>query len=120
MHISDNAASRTATIARLNDDARLGLDRRARIMFTRNCVETFRISQEAHPAIIQAQLLAAFRRCEFAADSPEHDFASILFRERKVWMKIDYYDLDCAYGSENPADASITTRVITILLPEDY
>ena len=92
MHISDNATARTATIARLNDDARLGLDRRARIMITRNCLETFRISQEEHPAIIQAQLLAAFRRCEFATDSPEHDFASILFRERKVWMKIDLYD----------------------------
>ena len=92
MHISENAASRTATIARLNDDARLGLDRRARIMITRNCLETFRICQEEHPAIIQAQLLAAFRRCEFATDSPEHDFASILFRERKVWMKIDLYE----------------------------
>lgn len=120
MHIESNTTSRTATIARLNDAARLGLDRRARIMFTRNCLETFRMSQDEHPAIIQAQLLAAFRCCEFAADSPERDFASILFRERKVWMKIDYYDLDCAYGSEDSADASITTRVITILLPEDY
>jgi hypothetical protein len=120
MHIEDDAKSRTATIARLNDDARLGLDRRARIMFTRNCLETFRISQKDHPAIIQAQLLAAFRRCEFAADSPEHDFASILFQERKVWLKIDYYDLGCEYGSEDPADSSITTRVVTILLPEDY
>jgi len=24
------------------------------------------------------------------------------------------------FGSEDPADASITTRVMTILLPEDY
>ena len=120
MHTNDDTASRTATIARLNDNARLGLDRRARVQFTSNCLETFRISQEEHPAIIQAQLLAAFRRCEFATDSPEHDFASILFRERKVWMKIDYYDLDCEYGSEDPANASITTRVVTILLPEDY
>ena len=120
MPVADSNTSRTATIARLNDDARLGLDRRARVLFTSNCLETFRISQEAHPAIIQAQLLAAFRRCEFAADSPAHDFASILFRERKVWMNIDYYDLDCEYGSEDPADASITTRVVTILLPEDY
>ena len=92
MHVNQPTASRTATITRLNDNARLGLDRRARIMFTRNCLETFRTSQDPHPAIIQAQLLAAFRRCEFAADSPEHDFASIFFRERKVWMKIDLYE----------------------------
>lgn len=120
MHTDDDTASQTATIARLNDDARLGLDRRARILFTSNCLETFRPTPETHPAFVQAELLKAFRHCEFAADSPEHDFASIHFRDRKVWMKIDYYDLDCESGSENPADASVTTRVVTILLPEDW
>ena len=120
MHTADNTPSRTARIARLNDDARLGLDRRARILFTSNCLETFRPTPEIHLAFVQAELLKAFRHCEFAADSPEHDFASILHRERKVWMKIDYYDLTCDYGSEDPANAAITTRVITILLPEDY
>ncbi|PKP96807.1 MAG: hypothetical protein CVT74_15955 [Alphaproteobacteria bacterium HGW-Alphaproteobacteria-13] len=120
MHTNDDTASRTATIARLNDNARLGLDRRARVQFTSNCLETFRPTPETHVAFVQAELLKAFRHCEFAADSPEHDFASILHRERKVWMKIDYYDLACDYGSEDPANAEITTRVITILLPEDY
>jgi hypothetical protein len=92
MHAKENTASRRTTIARLNDDARLGLDRRAHIVFTRNCIETFRRTQETHLALIQARLLAAFRLCEFTADSPEHDFASIFFRERKVWMKIHLYD----------------------------
>ena len=120
MHANDDTAARTATIARLNDNARLGLDRRARVQFTSNCLETFRPTPETHVAFVQAELLKAFRHCEFAADSPEHDFASILHRERKVWMKIDYYDQACEYGSEDPANAAITTRVITILLPEDY
>jgi hypothetical protein len=120
MHTNDDTASRTAMIARLNDNARLGLDRRARVLFTSNCLETFRPTPETHVAFVQAELLKAFRHCEFAADSPEHDFASILHRERKVWMKIDYYDEACEYGSEDPANAAITTRVITILLPEDY
>ncbi|WP_405054300.1 DUF3768 domain-containing protein [Telmatospirillum sp.] len=31
-----------------------------------------------------------------------------------------YYDRELLYGSEDPADASVTTRVLTILLPEDY
>jgi len=35
-------------------------------------------------------------------------------------MKVDYYDENLEYGSEDPANAAITTRVITILLPEDY
>lgn len=120
MHTNDDTTSRTATIARLNDDARLGLDHRARVLFTSNCLETFRPTPETHVAFVQAELLKAFRHCEFAAESPEHDFASILHRDRKVWMKIDYYDLTCDYGSEDPANAAITTRVITILLPEDY
>ena len=92
MHTNDDTASRTATIARLNDNARLGLDRRARVQFTSNCLETFRPTPETHVAFVQAELLKAFRHCEFAADSPEHDFASILHRERKVWMKIDLYE----------------------------
>src|SRR3546814_1161054 len=70
--------------------------------------------------IFQAELLRAFRTCDFATDSPERDFASILYRDRKVWMKIDYYDLDCLFGSDDPANAAMTTRVITILLPEDW
>jgi hypothetical protein len=35
-------------------------------------------------------------------------------------MKTDYYDAAMEFGSKDPADASQTTRVITILLPEDY
>jgi hypothetical protein len=70
--------------------------------------------------VLQARLMAAFRHCTFSEDSPERDFAAIEFLGRKVWMKIDYYDAAMEFGSEDPADASITTRVMTILLPEDY
>ncbi|WP_156454520.1 DUF3768 domain-containing protein [Erythrobacter sp. CCH5-A1] len=31
-----------------------------------------------------------------------------------------YYDAELTYGSENPADASITRRVITLMRAEDY
>jgi hypothetical protein len=70
--------------------------------------------------VLQARLMAAFRHCTFSEDSPERDFAAIEFLGRKVWMKIDYYDAAMEFGSEDPADASVTTRVMTILLPEDY
>src|SRR3546814_16809823 len=66
MHTNDDTASRTATIARLNDNARLGLDRRARVQFTSNCLETFRPTPETHVAFVQAELHKAFRHCEFA------------------------------------------------------
>jgi hypothetical protein len=31
-----------------------------------------------------------------------------------------YFDADLQYGSDDPADPAVTTRVLTILLPEDY
>lgn len=50
----------------------------------------------------------------------EHDFGAIECEERKVLWKIDYYDKDLTYGSVAPWDASQTTRVLTIMLAEEW
>ena len=50
----------------------------------------------------------------------EHDFGSFELAGRKFFWKIDYYDLAMEYGSDDPADPSKTTRVMTIMLPEEY
>ena len=50
----------------------------------------------------------------------EHDFGSLVFEGAKMFWKIDYYATDLKHGSENPADPSITTRVMTIMLAEEY
>ncbi|MBB4859167.1 hypothetical protein HNO88_002496 [Novosphingobium chloroacetimidivorans] len=34
-------------------------------------------------------------------------------------MRIDYYAEDMVHGAEDPADASTTIRVVTIMTPED-
>lgn len=31
-----------------------------------------------------------------------------------------YYDMALEFGSDDPADASITRRVLTVMLAEDY
>lgn len=50
----------------------------------------------------------------------EHDFFSIDYKGNKIFAKIDYYDLNYEYMSENPADPTITNRVLTIMLADEY
>lgn len=50
----------------------------------------------------------------------EHDFGTIYLSDLKVFWKIDYYNRTMDGGSENPADPAVTTRVMTIMLAEEY
>lgn len=51
----------------------------------------------------------------------EHDFGVITLADsRKVFFKIDYYDKQLEFGSEDPADPEKTTRVLTLMLAEEY
>jgi hypothetical protein len=35
-------------------------------------------------------------------------------------FKIDYYDKSLEFGSPDPADPTVTERIITIMLAEEY
>ena len=50
----------------------------------------------------------------------EHDFLSIDYKGNKIFAKIDYYDLNYEFMSENPANPDITNRVLTSLLSCEY
>ena len=51
----------------------------------------------------------------------EHDFGIIALTEScKVYFKIDYYDAQLEFGSEDSADPGVTTRVLTLTLAEEY
>jgi len=50
----------------------------------------------------------------------EHDFGSFELSNRMFFWKIDYFARDMEHGSEDPADPAKTTRVLTLMLAEEY
>lgn len=50
----------------------------------------------------------------------EHDFGSFDADGQTIFFKIDYYDKSLTRHSPDAADRSVTERVITIMLAEEY
>ena len=50
----------------------------------------------------------------------EHDFGSFEAEGETIFFKIDYYDRALTYHSPDPADPTVTERVITIMLADEY
>lgn len=79
---------------------------------------------DALPDMVKAtalQMVAAFE--EFTEDNDphgEHDFGSFELCSRKFFWKIDCYDRELRYGSEDPTDPEKTTRVLTLMLSDEY
>lgn len=72
----------------------------------------------------RAEILRAVRDYDsFNPDNDplgEHDFGRFEYDGAVLYWKIDYYDLELAWGSPDPANPDVTTRVLTILLAEEY
>jgi len=113
--------TKSARIAELNDRCRLGVDRNARIVVTRTCLAHFAHGNaRVHAIVAQAMLLRAVRNYRFGPeDRPERDRGIMVIAGTEVRFRIDYYDSDLEYGSEDPSDPNLTVRVLTIMLPED-
>lgn len=50
----------------------------------------------------------------------EHDFSRIEHNGITYFWKIDYYNKTMDAGSDNPADETITIRVLTIMRSDEY
>jgi Protein of unknown function (DUF3768) len=50
----------------------------------------------------------------------EHDFGAFEADGQVIFFKIDYYDTTLTWHSSDPADPTVTERVITIMLAEEY
>jgi len=115
------SSERLPRIAELNDRVRLGLDRNARIVITRACLAALADDdQPASEAIAQAAVLAAIRGYVFRpTDAHERSRGELVVQDTTIRFAIDYYDPSLEWGSEDPADPNVTTRVMTIMLPQD-
>lgn len=50
----------------------------------------------------------------------EHDFGAFEADGHTIFFKIEYYDKALTCHSSDPSDSSVTERVITIMLAEEY
>jgi Protein of unknown function (DUF3768) len=50
----------------------------------------------------------------------ERDFGNLSVFGTDLLWKIDYYDIEQEFGSDDPADAGMTRRVLTIMLVTEY
>jgi predicted nucleic acid-binding Zn-ribbon protein len=79
---------------------------------------------DALPDIVKSnalQKVAAFEA--FTEDNDphgEHDFGNFELVGRKFFWKIEYYDKWTEFGSQDPTDPDLTTRVLTLMLADEY
>jgi hypothetical protein len=106
-------------ITELNDDLRAKMfhpNRPGRVVMTQGV--------QALPVSVKVRALLAIKHFNnFTPDNDpygEHDFITVKIDNQNVIAKIDYYDKSLEYASEDPSDPEKTTRVMTIMLAEEY
>jgi hypothetical protein len=114
--IATDADTALERIRALNDEARRYLPD-GRLVISHGIAS---LAAEDQSAILErVRVFDAFS----ADDDPygEHDFGAFDCACERVFWKIDYYDRDGEeYGSPDPSDPSLTTRVLTIMLAGEY
>jgi hypothetical protein len=79
---------------------------------------------EAMPDEQRRSLLAKVRAFDaFTEDNDphgEHDFGAVDEAGVRCFWKIDYYDREMTMHSDDAADPDVTTRVLTVMLAEEY
>ena len=109
----------SSAIASLNDAFR-------KCPFDRSIGKTYMTSGvSALGRLFVARALSAVSAFDtFSTDNDpygEHDFGSFELDGEKLFWKLDYYSKDDpTFGSEDPSDPLKTTRVLTIMLAEEY
>jgi hypothetical protein len=110
-----DVADKTARIRELNDAFRSTFGG-GRVMLTSGF--------NALPDMIKGQVIEQIKT--FTDFDPgndpyqEHDFVSLEVAGQRFFAKIEYYDQNLRFGADDPSDPERTTRVMTIMLADEY
>ena len=115
MNPANDIASKVARIRQLNDQLRTTCTGGA-VVCTNGIA--------ALPEAIRKRIMTAIRTFDaFTTDNDphgEHDFGAVEVDDDKIFFKIDYYDRDMQMHSPDATDPAVTTRVLTIMLADEY
>lgn len=107
--------NKTEMIRRLNDEARRSF-KNVQVMLTLG----IRMKSEKEVAEI-LERVRTFNDFNKNNDVySEHDYLSFDYKGEKIIAKIDYYDQNYRFMSENPADPTMTNRVLTIMTGSEW
>ena len=108
--------TKTEIIRRLNDELRTGRSTDGRIVMTSGVLA---LGEET----IAKVRIAVAEFNDFTKDNDpygEHDFGAFDCDDRRCFWKIDYYDKKFMLGSPDASNPNCTSRVLTIMLAEEY
>jgi Protein of unknown function (DUF3768) len=107
--------SKTERIRELNDVLRRRFTG-GRVMLTSGVNE---LSDDAKARVLEA--VRTFKDFDGGNDPhTEHDFGMVEVDGERYFFKIDYYDRDMRFGSDDPSDPEQTCRVMTIMRASEY
>ena len=113
---------RSAIIAKQNDAFRAMMPLGGHKTYLGKTVTTAAVAAKGFDFMLNVQIaVAAFN--DFNEDNDphgDHTFGVVTVSGERVFWKIDLYDLNFEYGSEEPENPDKTRRVLTIMLPSDY
>jgi hypothetical protein len=108
-------SANTAVIRTLNDQLRHDFSRGVAVM----TLGVAALGPEAAERIFRT--IATYDDfCEANDPWNEHDFGSFQADGETIFFKIDYLDRSMTMHSPDPANPAVTTRVITIMLANEY
>ena len=113
--VADLRTFKLERIAKLNDDFRRSFIG-GRVVMTEG---VYALEEKERDALFHKVMTFS----DFSEDNDpygEHAFGCVEHLGQRYFFKIDYYAEDMKHRSEDPSNATVTNRVLTILTAQEY